>query len=298
MDIEDKGCADPAPWNPNDVEIAKDRAEIFVRKAGLAWCIDCLDVLLKDFFSTFYDDSDVFKGNNSDYSICYQGKKNEFPEEKYISYETVYRSVYYKFSAVCELLKKEDSLCVWRKSADYRVGKKNNPPYFPELELVIAAVDLAIQWRNNLVHNGISNPISQNTVRVLKHKYKELLNTNEYGTLEVDKMLEDFKENKLSFKELAFLIRSIIDFGFILNAYWINMVNKVEYINKLLLKLGTKNFIDSIYSLSKDRRKNYVIMHLRTHSVSISKNKSNRISEEEKAIDTFLSCIDFGCKEG
>lgn len=78
---------------------------------------------------------------------------------------------------------------------------------------MIAAVDLAIQWRNNLVHNGISNPISQNTVRVLKHKYKELLNTNEYGTLEVDKMLEDFKENKLSFKELAFLIRSIIDFG-------------------------------------------------------------------------------------
>ena len=298
LDNTDKHINDPAPWNPNDVEIAKDRAEIFVRKAGLTWCIDCLDVLLKDFFSTFYYDSDVFKLNNKDFSVCYLGKKNVFSDVTNVSYETVYRSVYYKFSSICELLRKQPNLESWRCSSDFRIGKKDKPPYFPELELVIAGVDLAIQWRNNLVHNGIDNSVNQNTIRVLKHEYKEQLNSNEYGTLEADRMIEDFKANSLSFKELAFLIRSVIDFGYILNAYWLNSVNKAEYIEKRLSKIDVKKLKASIYSLSDERRKGSVIMILRTDSVSFSKIDADKKSEEENAIDSFLSQFDLGRKEG
>lgn len=278
-----------APWEPNDVKVAKDRAEIFVRKAGLTWCIDCLDVLLKDFFRSFYNEADVFIINQKDYSVSHLGRKKELSDRNTASFETIYRSVYYKFAVICELLRKEKNLASWRKASDYRVGKKGKEPYFPDLELVIHSVDLAIQWRNNLVHNGINNSINRNTAKVLKCQYGDLLNSPEYGTLEVDRMLEDFKENTITFKELAVLIRSIIDFGFILNAYWIHAVNKQDYIRNKLLHLNEKKIVESLGSLSDDRKKNYIIMYLRTHSISLRKIEAENKSIEEEVIDEFLA---------
>ena len=292
IDNDDIGIKDPAPWSPNNVDVAKNRAEIFVREAGLTWAIDCLDSLLKDFFDSFYNETDVFKVNEKEYSVvCLESGISVCEDENTKSFENIRRGVYYKFAVISRLLREESDLEGWRRAADYRIGKRGSQPFFPPLELVIAFVDMAIQWRNRLVHNGANNVLNQNTKRVIKHKYRDLLNTNEYGTLEVDKMFKDFELNTITFKELAVLIRSIIDFGYILNAYWINAIEKNEYIIKILDKWNKKAIITKLKPLLPERRKSYVIMSLRSQKISLKKIEADMKSIEENAIEKYIDRI-------
>ena len=301
IDESDKGKKDPAPWSPCNIDSAKARSRDFVKKAGLTWTIDCLDELLKNFFKSFFSEKDTFYKLDETFVVCIEKTNNipsELKEKNKLSYEQVNRSVYWKFTVVSDFIKnKKDDLLNWRKAASYRIGKNGEEPFFPELELVFALIDLAIQWRNNLVHNGIDNPISMNTLRVLK-KYKELLASNQYGTLDISIMLDSFKKHKvMSFKELSVMIRNAIDFGFILNAYWINEVNKSLILNRALSELlplgGEDNneYFLKLHSLSPERQKGNIIMTLGQKGVFLEKVDGKEKSEEEIIIDHYLSLM-------
>lgn len=311
IDQSDVGKEKPAPWNPQDVKASVERSREFVIKAGLAWAITCLDVFLKDFFSSFFDSKDEFyQLPNSSVVVCYekasvnQVTKNE---ENRKSYNEVYKSVYFKFTVISHLLElHKEQLKDWRIKADYRKGKEGTPVYFPELELVSALIDLAIQWRNVLVHEGVDNSLANNTYRVLS-KYRDKLNENEYGTLDVDEMKQHFKDKKvMTFKEVAVLIRNIVDFGYILNAYWTNAVDKKKYISEMLNRIlpeskdeievvegygrnYKKQYYDELYSLETERRKCNICMRLTQYNVFLERVEAEVISVEEYTIESYLS---------
>lgn len=294
IDEADIGKKEPALWEPQDWKKSVNSSRMFLIKAALTWTIDCLDVLLKDFFPYFF-----------------KGKKEFLIDEEIMSYEVVYRSLYYKYRVIGDLLIDDESdISIWRKQADYRRGKKGSASYFPDLELIFALIDLAIQWRNHLVHAGIDNKLRQDTQRIIQ-KYKAVLNSNSYGTLEIDKMLGRYKDRSTpSFKEVTVLIRNIIDFGFVINAYWINCVNKSEYVNKCLSTLLPTNieevnkfkrkeescenrdklkFLYKIQTLTPVRMKSSICMRLSNMGVILKKANEDHISEEERLIETFLS---------
>lgn len=310
IDGSDVGKVEPAPWNPQDVKSSIARSREFVIKAGLAWSITCLDVFLKDFFCSFFDRNDEFyQLPNSSTVVCNE-KTNVSPivkEEYKKGFNEVYKSVYFKFTVIRHFLElHKEELKKWRENSDYREGKKGTPVYLPDLELVSALIDLAIQWRNILVHEGVDNSLANDTYRILS-KYREILNENEYGTLDVDEMKQHFKEKKVvSFKEVAVLVRNIIDFGYILNAYWIHAVDKKTYITeslKLILpeskdemvtvedkgkKDYKKQYYDELYSLEMNRRKNNICMKLTQYNVSLVSMEDECISVEENTIDNYL----------
>lgn len=314
IDESDIGKVEPAPWNPQDVKASVTRSREFVIKAGLAWVITCLDVFLKDFFTSFFDSKDEFyQLPNSSVVICYE-KASVSPvtkkEENKKSYNEVYKSVYFKFTVISHLLEShKEQLKDWRIKADYRKGKEGTPAYFPELELVSALIDLAIQWRNVLVHEGVDNSLANNTYRVLS-KYKDQLNENQYGTLNVDEMKQHFKDNKvMTFKEVAVLIRNIVDFGYILNAYWTNAVDKKKYITEMLKRIlleskdemvavegygrgdYKKQYYDELYTLEPERRKSNICMRLMQYNVFLERIEDERISIEEATIDSYMEKI-------
>lgn len=312
IDQSDVGKEKPAPWNPQDVKASVERSREFVIKAGLAWAISCLDVFLKDFFSSFFDNKDEFyQLPNSSVVVCYE-KANVSPvikkEKLEKSYNEVYRSVYFKFTVISHLLElHEEELKEWRKKSDHRTGKKGEPVYLPELELASALIDLAIQWRNILVHEGGDNRLAINIYTIL-HRHREQLNSNTYGTLKVDEMKRHFKEKQtMTFKEVAVLVRNIIDFGYILNAYWINCVDKETYITTIVKEVlpesqdeivvieekdkndNKKKYYDELYSLEPERRKSNICMKLTQFNVFLEKEEDECISIEEQTIDGYLS---------
>ena len=231
---EDKGKTKPAHWNPIDAKKAVDQSEIFIKKAGLVWTIDSLDVLLQEFFEEFFDYNDMFIKEDNIYKLAAQ---EGYSSESYRFYK-INSSVYRRFSVISNfLLERKNEISEFRKISDYR-NKKDNY-YLPDLELVIALVDLAIQWRNNLVHSNASNRLKPNTTRILIQNKSILAQcSNGYGGLDIDETIERFKEGKHPrFKEVASLIRNTIDFGYILNAYWINSVDKSRLLNVELNEL-------------------------------------------------------------
>lgn len=311
IDESDIGKVEPASWNPQDVKASVTRSREFVIKAGLAWAITCLDVFLKDFFASFFDNKDEFyQLPNSSVVVCYEKASVSLVtknEENKKSYNEVYKSVYFKFTVIRHLLEAhKEHLKDWRIKADYRKGKEGTPAYFPELELVSALIDLAIQWRNVLVHEGVDNSLANNTYRVL-NKYRDQLNENEYGTLNVDEMKRHFKDKKvMTFKEVAVLIRNIIDFEYILNAYWINAVDRKTYISETLKRIlpeskdevavveeygknNKKQYYDELYSLEPKRRKSNICMRLTQHNVFLERVEEEVISVEEYTIESYLS---------
>ena len=97
----------------------------------------------------------------------------------------------------------------------------------------------------------------------------------------------------MSFKELSVMIRNIIDFGFILNAYWVNEANKSLILQRALSDILTldehNEFLSKIYSLSPDRRKGKIIMTLAQNGIVLEKVNDKEKSEEEIIIDNYLS---------
>ena len=309
----DRGVNEPAPWNPKNVVNAKARSREFVIKSGLTWSITCLDVLLKDFFLCFFSQEDIFYYDKDENICCDEKTKDVSHHTKKDSpnYNEIYRSVYNKFSLIKQLIKNVDpnELLKWRQDADYRVGNSDSDPFFPDCDLVFALVDLGIQWRNVLIHEGVDNSISQESLRVIA-QYSDLLNTNEYGTLESERIKESFRCRKTpSFKEVTVLIRNMIDFGYILNAYWVNMIDKSTYLYEKMLRIlpgdvseveklkNSKNendnkraaYYSDLYSLEEDRRINNVCMRLMEFGLNNSNDECTDDSEEEKCIKLFLN---------
>ncbi|GKU30429.1 hypothetical protein [Clostridium folliculivorans] len=312
IDKDDVGKKQPSQWQPLDWKNSVERSRLFVIKAGLTWTIDCLDVLLKDFFSCFFDENDHFIKFDDGKIIrkCNDDKydKIQNKNEKDLKYTEIYKSVYNKYRVIEDLfLEKESEIIEWRRQSDFRVGKKESEPYFPKLELIFALLDLAIQWRNHLVHGGADNRLKQNTTRILK-KYEEILNSNTYGTLEIDLMLKHFRNRSTpSFKEVSVLIRNIIDFGFVVNAYWINCVNKDKYINKCLTeilplsldeideykKTNGKNddkieFFYRIQTLTPERIRTSICMKLSNKGMVLQESGMECLSKEDECIIKYL----------
>lgn len=287
---EDRKMDFPAAWNPQNVKNSVKRSKKFIIKAALAWVIDCVDVLLKDFFPYFFSEQKHF---------VIEGKDE--PQ----SYENVLRSVYYKVYVVEELfLEKEVDITRWRKEGDYRKALLNDEPYFPDLKLIFALLDLAIQWRNNLVHQGIDNKLKQSTYQRL-NLYEKVLNSNTYGDLDKNRMLNRFKTNEApSFKEVSVLIRNVIDFGFVVNAYWLRCVDRHMYTQKCLAEILPENipnkdehkqnishedriqFYQKLKGLAGERRLQAVCNKLKKYGITLKEHKEN--TSEENCIRVWL----------
>ena len=291
----------PAPWNPKDVNAAVEQSRLFVQKAGLVWVISLLDVLLDDFFKSFFSQEDKFiKDNNGRTKVKNKednkSKAGDRTSEDYYSYDRVVRSVYLKYSVVSDLLLMDkDKVKEYRNLSDFRNLK--NEKYLPDLELVLSLMDLAIQWRNTLVHGDIKNSILNDTKRILKANKDTLADFKKgYGCLDYSIMLERYnKGDAPSFKEVSTLIRNTIDFAYILNAYWIHSVDKEKLLEDKLRELFKKSpdniIYKTIYPFDNERRLNYVIQSLNSHMISLKKEEDEIVSKEEQLIKDYLKGI-------
>lgn len=306
-----------ATWNPQNIENTKRETKSYILKSTLSWGVSCLDELLLDFFSCFFDKEDKY-GKIGDYKVVCRRKtfdENEFDtkmkdcvevddkkskkDNGYISYETIARSVYYKFTLVSSLLKCEIDLDNLRQSSENRNSKGDNR-YLPDINLIFAILDLTIQWRNNLIHND-DNILNQRTQQVISH-YQKILESNEYGCLDSKKMIERFKENKVpTFKEIAVMIRNLIDFGFVLNAYWVKYADKDKIINeklKMLIPMSrdeknyegkSKKLYDKLHNVEKSKRKKIVVNAAIQEGLYLEKIDSDKQSNEDIVIEKILS---------
>jgi hypothetical protein len=289
IDESDIGKNQPALWKPNKWDNSVHRSREFVLKAGLAWTMDCLDVLLKDLFPYFFHAEDIFiKHENGKIEKRKTLETKISAKDEELKYTDVYRSIYNKYRVIEDLfLAQEEDIEKWRRQADFRPGKEDTAPYFPKLELIFALIDLSIQWRNHLVHEGIDNTLKQDTVRILR-KYEKELNTNTYGTLELEPMLKHFKNNdKPTFKETAVLIRNVIDFGYVINAYWMNCIDVDTYITECLEQLPPK-FCKSIKTFTQERKLNSICIHLCNKGIILEDTEDNVESNEEKIVINYL----------
>lgn len=310
----------PAKWNPKDLTQSVKRSRELVLKSGLVWTIDCFDELLLEFYDSIVN------------VIINQKQENEPDEHKLLvdnigmsqrQYENIRRSVYLKFQKIREkVLVEKDNIIKWReqelkkntielKDGDY--AKKNI--YIPEIDLVFGLVELAINWRNNLVHYRATNPLSRDSRNILlKEENIKLLSSEVYGGCDINKMLDGFDKNSSpTFKEVAVMIRSIIDCGYVLNIYWLNKINIYDYTTKLLEKLFPKsideNEIEGIKKSIVDdkvkrfnklkevdlkKRRSKIVMTLATYGyqfIDIPIKEYEKPSHEDLAIFDYLKKI-------
>ena len=275
----------PYSWNPKDISVSIYRSDELVRKACLVWTVDCLDSLMTDFINDFYGD------NQAEFDGLI--RQNKFYDTQRIyTFDDIRKSVSLKFLVISALLKGEKSLNSFREKHDLRVSN-DGQKYFPKIELIVAACDFSIQWRNNLVHSSANNDVLSDSERVLK-KYKKILESDIYCSLECERLKKDFSEKITpSFKEIAFMIRSLIDFGFCLNAYWIEKVNQGNILTRVLNKLFKDKKFYSCWNRIKgqctERKKKYLITTLKQHGIHLKDTEARQTSDLDKILEEFVS---------
>lgn len=124
-----------------------------------------------------------------------------------------------------------------------------------ENRIETAFIDLAISWRNKVVHTDANNDININSRKILKEN-KEFIKKN-YCGLDVIDTINSFDNNKYpSFKEITSLISSSINFVYLLDSKLIEKINMQEYIKSIVeyeKEKELKNLF--IYSDLKSRNK-------------------------------------------
>lgn len=119
-----------------------------------------------------------------------------------------------------------------------------------------------------------------------------MLDSNEYGTLDIELMLSNYDKNEvMTLKEMTVLIRNIINYGFILNAYWLQCADKALIIERALRQIDIASYRLNSGGLSIARQKNSIIMYLKTKGITLEKVDAETISAEEKAINKFLESL-------
>lgn len=151
-----------------------------------------------------------------------------------------------------------------------------------------AMVDLMISWRNNLTHFDIDNKIRDASRNILLEK-KDIIR-DAYRHLDVEEMLKSFYSKKiLTFKETASLFRSLINFVYSSDAYFINNLDDVFYADRVLIHYISENpnvRIDNIFSKDKVKKEHSLIEILKQYG--FSRDVESPPSEE---LDNFCSDV-------
>lgn len=143
-----------------------------------------------------------------------------------------------------------------------------------------AMVDLMISWRNNLTHFDIDNKIRDASKNILLEK-KDIIR-DVYRHLDVEKMLESFYTKKIpTFKETASLFKSLIDFVYNTDEYFIDNLDEVFYADRILIHYISENpnvRIDNVFSKDKLKKEHSLIEILKHYGFSQDNESSS--SEE------------------
>lgn len=138
----------------------------------------------------------------------------------------------------------------------FQEARKSNP----ELEKYTALVALAIQWRNNTVHFGANNEISNEYRSILtqnKDFYKD-----EFRHLNVDDMLEAFDSEDIhpSFKEITSMISAIHKYVECIDVFLLASLNLDRFQHDLLDMHYSKSMLSrrKFNSLKEERKNAYL----------------------------------------
>lgn len=101
-------------------------------------------------------------------------------------------------------------------------------------------VDLAISWRNRLIHSGAKTDISFVHRKCLLNNKKFI--ENEYRHMDIEIALDSFdKKETPSFKETTSFIKTIIDFVYEIDNVLVNMLNKLFYTTEIINRYFKEN---------------------------------------------------------
>lgn len=134
---------------------------------------------------------------------------------------------------------------------------KSTSAYFNINDINKAMVDLLICWRNRLVHYKADNDIMSDSKVMFMENKKEILDL--YNGLDIERTLVSFdKYNVPSFKELTSMIKSTINYVYVIDKKFIKEIDMVSYADKILykyIKTDSIRRLDNIFSKDIKTRK-------------------------------------------
>lgn len=132
--------------------------------------------------------------------------------------------------------------------------------YCTEIDKYAALVALAIQWRNNTVHYGADNKLS-NEYRLILKKYN-VFYMEEFRHLDIDAMLKSFdsEDGHPSFKEVTSMINAIHKYVEHLDVFLLDSLNLERFKWDLLDKHYTnyKQSRRKFNNLTEERKEDYL----------------------------------------
>lgn len=96
--------------------------------------------------------------------------------------------------------------------------------------ILIAFMELAITWRNNIIHSHANMSIDNTTREILLNNATEI--NDKFCNLDIKLMLDNFdKKSSPTFKETASLIKATIDFVTEVDLFLISNIDQNKYLN-------------------------------------------------------------------
>tara|TARA_R110002096_G_scaffold401123_1_gene597894 strand:- start:2036 stop:2974 length:939 start_codon:yes stop_codon:yes gene_type:complete len=158
----------------------------------------------------------------------------------------------------------------------------------PNFDKYFALTNLALKWRNRLIHFFAENDINEDVRNVLKNN-KDFFFDNFQG-LDIDRLLDNFDNSKTpSFKEITSIIRSIHKCVQLADEYLLNNINKETHFIECLdfhFKLNTlkesdlKSKTALLYNLTEKRRLNSINQTVMNYGFSEVKKPTTKIKKE------------------
>jgi len=161
---------------------------------------------------------------------------------------------------------------------DYLISNNSND----EFEKTAALVEVAIQWRNNLVHYFAENEITKETEDTLLNNSEFYFNN--FQGLYIQQFLEHFKDNITPrFKEVTSIIRGLHKVVEAIDCYLLNVIDKELYFIETLdyhIHLNTKNTdlkskLGLMYNLNCERRYKSIIQSMMNYGFFITEEVSD-----------------------
>jgi len=160
--------------------------------------------------------------------------------------------------------------------------------YLDDFKRVAALTEVAIQWRNNLVHFSAENIIDDST-RLYLISESEYFRENFQG-LKITEFLNRFDGNQTPrFKEITSIIRAIHKFVEISDDYMLNNIDKSLHLVDCIdyhLKVSSKNDkelkqkISLIYNLNTERRINKLNQIIMNYGFTLTEQNDTGINQD------------------
>jgi hypothetical protein len=151
-----------------------------------------------------------------------------------------------------------------------------------------ALTNLALKWRNKLIHFFAENEITLETRKILTDNHKFYYDN--FQGLEIKRLLEQFDNSHVPrFKEITSIIRGIHKFVELSDEFLLNKLKKELHFIECFdfhFKLNTENEIDLkkktalIYNLKENRRRNSLNQTIMNYGFTKSEEESTKIKED------------------